>query len=367
MNTYTYTPTLRLEGPFAATIGFFDGLHLGHRHLLKQLSVAAAERGQRTLVVTFDRHPRQTLQPSWTPQLLTTLDERRSLLDATAVDTLVVLPFTESMARLTAHEFMSAVLRDQLDVATLLTGYDNRFGTRSTAASERTLQEVHAAAASPSGVSPFDDYRRYGATIGLDVLLAEPLIVDGAAVSSSRVRRLLSDGDVAAAARCLGRPYTLAGTVVHGEQVGRTLGFPTANVQCADPLKLIPRPGVYAVTVLPSPFSLQCVDGFSTPSPSLSPFSLPLLPLPALMNIGTRPTFGHHGLTLEAHLLDFSGDLYGMVLQVDFIERLRDEQHFPSAEALARQMQLDATAARRIFQQASSSPSFSPLPDSNSH
>lgn len=314
MTTHLYTPTLRLTGPYAATIGFFDGLHQGHAHLLRQLQSIAADRHLQTLIVTFDRHPRQTLQPDFRPQLLTTLDEKQQLLAQAGIDVLVVLPFDADLARLSAHDFMSQVLCDHLGVTTLLTGYDNRFGART---------------AQNPDIAPFVDYQSYGATIGIDVLLAEPFYLGGDTVSSSRIRRLLADGLVADAAQCLGHPYTLSGIVVHGEQIGRTLGFPTANIQPDDPLKLIPKSGVYAVTILPSPLTTHHS--------------------PSLMNIGTRPTFDGHALTLEAHLLDFTGDLYGQHLQVTFIERLRDEQSFPSSEALTRQMHLDADAARRIF------------------
>ena len=314
MTTHIYSPSLRLPGPYAATIGFFDGLHLGHAHLLHQLQAVSADRHLQTLVVTFDRHPRQTLQPSFRPQLLTTLDEKQQLLAQTGIDALIVLPFTADLASLSAHDFMSQVLLDHLGVNTLLTGYDNRFGAR---------------AAQLSDIAPFDDYQTYGKTIGLDVLLAEPFCLGGDTISSSRVRRLLADGLVADAVHCLGRPYSLTGNVVHGEQIGRTLGFPTANIQPDDPLKMIPKPGVYAVTCHMSPVTLH--------------------PLPALMNIGTRPTFDGQALTLEVHLLDFTGDLYGQHLEVAFVERLRDEQSFPSSEALTQQMRLDADAARRIF------------------
>ena len=315
MHTIVYTPHLYLDGHFAATVGCFDGLHRGHQHLLRQLADAAAVRQQRTLVVTFDRHPRQTLQPTWQPQLITTLAERQALLSQTGIDTLVVLPFTAELARLSAHEFMASILRNQLSISTLLTGYDNRFGCRTT--------QDH-------GLSPYDDYRLYGKTIGLDVLLAEPLIVDGEAVSSSRVRRLLSEGSVSEAARCLGRHYTLAGRVVHGDGIGRTLGFPTANLQPDDPCKLIPRPGVYAVTVGMSHNGEQQHR-------------------PAVMNIGTRPTFGSHNLTVEVYVLDFSADLYGRELTVAFHQRLRNEQHFNSAEALRQQLQADAAEAKEVI------------------
>ena len=333
MTTIYYDSSLHLQGSFAATIGFFDGLHRGHRYLLEQLRQVADERRQQTMVITFDQHPRQTLQSEWQPMLLSTFAEKQALLATTGIDVLLVLRFNRTMAALSAHDFMRSVLSEQLSVKTLLTGYDNRFGH--------------------DRVQGFDDYAAFGRELNIEVLLAKPLppfnaqystpqrpnspTPNTAPVSSSLVRRLLQAGDVAEAAHCLGRPYTLTGQVVHGQQIGRRLGFPTANLCLTDPCKLIPKAGVYAVkvTILSS-------------SNLLPPSSFHLPPSTALMNIGTRPTFDGHEQTLEVHLLDFSGDLYGQQLTVSFMARIRDEQHFDSPEALARQMALDRDAVRRL-------------------
>lgn len=333
MTTIYYDSSLHLQGSFAATIGFFDGLHRGHRYLLEQLRQVADERRQQTMVITFDQHPRQTLQSEWQPMLLSTFAEKQALLATTGIDVLLVLRFNRTMAALSAHDFMRSVLSEQLSVKTLLTGYDNRFGH--------------------DRVQGFDDYAAFGRELNIEVLLAKPLspfnaqystlqlpnspTPNTAPVSSSLVRRLLQAGDVAEAAHCLGRPYTLTGQVVHGQQIGRRLGFPTANLCLTDPCKLIPKAGVYAVkvTILSSSNLLPH-----------SSFHLP--PSTALMNIGTRPTFDGHEQTLEVHLLDFSGDLYGQQLTVSFMARIRDEQHFDSPEALARQMALDRDAVLRL-------------------
>lgn len=333
MTTIYYDSSLHLQGSFAATIGFFDGLHRGHRYLLEQLRQVADERRQQTMVITFDQHPRQTLQSEWQPMLLSTFAEKQALLATTGIDVLLVLRFNRAMAALSAHDFMRSVLSEQLSVKTLLTGYDNRFGH--------------------DRVQGFDDYAAFGRELNIEVLLAKPLppfnaqystsqlpnspTPNTAPVSSSLVRRLLQAGEVAEAAHCLGRPYTLTGQVVHGQQIGRRLGFPTANLCLTDPCKLIPKAGVYAVkvTILSS-------------SNLLPPSSFHLPPSTALMNIGTRPTFDGHEQTLEVHLLDFSGDLYGQQLTVSFMARIRDEQHFDSPEALARQMALDRDAVRRL-------------------
>ena len=259
------------------------------------------------MVVTFERHPRQVICPDWQPQLLTSLEEKEALLAATGIDVMVVLRFDAAMAALSAQAFMSRVLKDRLNVDALLAGYDNRFGHGRT--------------------EGFDDYVGYGKTIGIDVVGAEALMQQESAVSSTRIRRLICEGRVGEAADCLGRRYSLSGNVVHGEQVGRRLGFPTANIVPDDSQKLLPADGVYAVEVWTD-------DGRK---------------VAGVMNIGTRPTFNGHSRTLEVHLLDFSGDLYNRRLTVSFAARLRDECTFTSADALQQQMILDVNNAREIL------------------
>lgn len=293
---------------YAATIGFFDGVHQGHRFLIDRLCRIARERRMRSMVITFARHPRQVLQTDWQPQLLSTLDEKRELLRQTGVDRVEVLQFDVPMSELSAHDFMQQVLKERLGVELLLTGYDNRFGH-------------HRA-------EGFDDYVNYGRELGIEVMAGEPLAVKDTNVSSSRIRKLLQEGDVADAALCLGYPYPLSGCVVHGEQIGRQLGFPTANLALDDACKLIPERGVYAVSV--SIEGDSCVYG-------------------GLMNIGRRPTFEGHHTTLEVHLLEYSGDLYGKRLTVRFIARLREERPFPDRDALIAQMNEDKQQALQIL------------------
>lgn len=292
---------------YAATIGFFDGVHRGHQYLIGELRRIAAARSLPTMVITFDRHPREVVQAGWQPQLLSTLDEKLALLALTGVDVAVVLRFDAAMARLSARQFMAEVLADRLHVRMLLTGYDNRFGH------DRT--------------EGFADYQRYGRELGIDVVGAEALQIDGTTGSSSVVRRLLAEGRVGEAATCLGRPYTLSGTVVHGEQVGRQMGFPTANLQPDDERKLLPASGVYAVRV-------ELPDGML---------------LPAMTNIGRRPTFQGHRQTVETHILARVYNIYGVRLTLHFVSRLRDEQTFPSPQALARQLEADKAEALRIL------------------
>lgn len=302
---------------YASTIGFFDGVHLGHRYLLSQLKREASIRGLKSMAVTFDRHPREVVQVGWQQQLLSTLEEKVELFSQTGIDALVVLRFNESMAGLSARQFMGAVLHDQLHADLLLTGYDNRFG--------------HGRS------DTFDDYRDYGRELGMEVVCAQPLILrtdtgsspcgDGETVCSSLVRRLLSDGNVARAAECLGRHYSISGVVVHGKRNGHALGFPTANLKPSDPQKIIPSTGSYAVVT-------TLADGTRHHG---------------MTNIGTRPTFHGQGLSLETNIFDETGELYGQQLTIDFVARLRDEQTFDSLEALAAQLALDRQEAERLL------------------
>ncbi len=282
---------------YAATIGMFDGVHLGHRFVLRQVVEQAGRRSLQSLCITFDHSPRRE-------QVLTPLAEKLRLIRQTGIDRIEVLPFTPELKALTAREFMAQVLHDRLGVRLLLTGYDNRFGHNRS--------------------EGFDDYVRYGLELGIDV---EALPAEGT-VSSSQVRQLLAAGHVEDAAQSLGHPYRLSGAVTHGEHLGTRLGFPTANLVPADGRQLIPAAGVYAVRVMPVA-TVSDADSASAPS------------FKGMMNIGTRPTFGAHPQTLEVHLLDYYGDLYGQQLTVDFVRRLRPERSFDSADALVRQLQQD--------------------------
>ena len=316
---YHYGDNLTLEGHYAVTIGFFDGVHMGHRFLIRQLQELAQQRGLKTMVVTFENHPRRVLHSEWQPQLLTSLEEKKKMIEETGVDALAVLKFDLQMAQLSAKEFMGEVLANQLNALLLLTGYDNRFGH------DRT--------------ETFDDYVGYGKEMGIEVTVGKPYSYDshhdGAHrnVSSSLVRSLIGEGKMEEAAHCLGRPYELTGMVVHGEQVGRKLGFPTANIEIGEADRLIPPSGVYAVTVT--------VD-----SRSVSDNRQTTLCYHGMMNIGTRPTFDGQRQTLEVNIFDFNSNIYGRRITIRFVCRLRDEQPFDSPEQLAAQMAKDAEQAR---------------------
>lgn len=294
--------------PCVATVGFFDGVHRGHQYLIGQMNRFAHEKGLPSTVVTFDRHPREVLGSDYQPRLLSTFEEKLQLLAQTGADQCVVLPFSREMAAMEAREFMELILRRRLNVERLWIGYDNRFGHNRS--------------------EGFDHYVAYGRELGIDVVRSEAFVLNGINVSSSVVRSFVEEGEVHLAAQCLGYPYTIYGKVVGGYQEGRKMGFPTANIQVTDGQKLIPAPGVYAVRA-------KLEDGGAE--------------RPAMMNIGVRPTFGGHELTLETHILNFSQNLYGSTLGVSFVQRIRTERRFESPAALSEQLAKDEAVARELF------------------
>ena len=284
-----------------ATIGFFDGVHIGHCHLINMLKKVARERGVESCVITFDRHPRQVVQPEWCPEMLTTLEEKTQLLKATGIDRCEVLHFDREMANQSAHDFMQHTLKEKLGVSILVTGYDNRFGHNRS--------------------EGFEDYVRYGKEIGIEVIKGEELTDGSNNVSSSSIRRMLKEGRIEDATRCLGREYQLTGTVVGGEHIGRTIGFPTANIRPDDSSKLIPANGVYAVDVWSQAGDINRER--------------------AMLNIGTRPTFNGTATTIEVHIPHFAGNLYGSTLSIAFLRKIREERKFDSPEALVEQLNKD--------------------------
>ena len=284
-----------------ATIGFFDGVHIGHCHLINMLKKVARERGVESCVITFDRHPRQVVQPEWCPEMLTSLEEKTQLLKATGIDRCEVLHFDREMANQSAHDFMQHTLKEKLGVSILVTGYDNRFGHNRS--------------------EGFEDYVRYGKEIGIEVIKGEELTDGSNNVSSSSIRRMLKEGRIEDATRCLGREYQLTGTVVGGEHIGRTIGFPTANIRPDDSSKLIPANGVYAVDVWSQAGDINRER--------------------AMLNIGTRPTFNGTATTIEVHIPHFAGNLYGSTLSIAFLRKIREERKFDSPEALVEQLNKD--------------------------
>jgi len=291
------------DHPRAVTIGVYDGLHQGHRHVIALLRRRAAELGGLECVaVTFDPHPLTVVAPEHAPRLLTGIEHRLELLAEAGLDLAAVLPFDEVMRRQTSAAFAAAVLSGALQARLVVVGEDFRFGHQRTGnvASLAELGDAHGFAAE-----------------------VVPLVGGQAPMSSTRIRAMVAAGDLAGAAEALGRPHEVRGRVVAGEGRGRRLGFPTANV--AVPAELArPPAGVYAVQAGPRGGALG----------------------PAVANLGTRPTFGGDGETLEVHLLEAPGDLYGVTLRVAFVARLRDERRFAGPADLARQIAVDVAAAR---------------------
>lgn len=295
----------------AATIGVFDGVHAGHRQVIKQMMDEAQQHGYKSMVITFDKLPQQLFVPGFQAQLITTLDEKIQLLGELGIDYLVVLPFDMQIAQFTAREFMAQILHERLNVKALCIGYDNQFG--------RGRMET------------FDDYVEYGKALGMRVFKAVSVRFKGfdVPVSSSLIRHLITEeGKVFEASQMLNYNYTLTGRVVTGEHIGTGLGYPTANVMSDTAEKLIPADGVYAV--------LASIDGSE--------------PMQAMMNIGKRPTFNGKQRTLEVNILDFKGDLYGKQVAISFVKLVRLEQHFSSADELKRQIEKDEVLIRDIFE-----------------
>lgn len=291
-----------------ATIGFFDGVHRGHRFLIDRVIEEAQQSGMSSAVITFDRHPREVLQTDYQPDLLSTLDEKLLLLSKTHVDNTVVLHFDASLAALTAHDFMRDVLQRQLKVRKLIIGYDNRFGHNRS--------------------EGFDDYVRYGKELGIEIIRADAFLPDDVRVSSSVIRTCLREGRVEDANRLLGYDYTIVSHIVSGYQNGRKMGFPTANLDVTRCQQLLPASGVYAVLV-----RLKDSVGWKR----------------GMMNIGHRPTFNGTTTSMEVNLFNFSGDLYGQELLVSFISKIRDERKFDSIDALAEQLQHDKVQINKLF------------------
>ena len=309
------SPKIHLSTPSAATIGCFDGVHRGHQMLVQMMVCEARQRGLKPIAVTFDRLPRQLFDPSFHPQLLSTLEEKEACLKALGVEEVIVLPFTHQLAALSAEAFMREILRGQLSVELLVTGYDHRFGH------DRS--------------EGFDDYVRYGQLLGIDVVRGDVAMMDDQmAVSSTVIRQMLAEeGRVEMMPDVLTRRYTLSGRVVSGEHIGHELGFPTANLEPDSQEKLIPASGAYAVWAM--------VDSGIT--------NLSEQRMPAMMNIGTRPTFEGKQQTLEVHILKDVGNLYGQKMTVEFVSRLRDEQRFDTREALIAQLKSDRQTTEAIL------------------
>ncbi len=304
------------------TSGTFDGVHRGHQKILTRLTEVAHNNGGQSVVLTYWPHPRTVVSnDSQNLRLLSTLDEKIELLAQAGVDHLVVIPFTRSFSQLTSEEFIQRILIEKIGTKKLVIGYDHRFGR--------------------DREGGFDYIQAHQAEYGFEVEEIPRQDIEAVGVSSSKIRTALAEGNVRAANLFLGRSYNLTGTVVKGRQLGRTIGFPTANLQVDDPVKLIPANGVYAVDVQYKGQQL----GASTPGASTPGAST----LGGMTNIGFRPTVAGENQTVETYIFDFDNDIYGEHITLRFREFIRPEQKFSGLPALIEQLKKDDETARALL------------------
>jgi riboflavin kinase/FMN adenylyltransferase len=287
--------------PSVVTVGVFDGVHLGHQAIMRQVRSSAQELGVRSVAVTFDRNPQELVNPSHPVPYITTLRRKLSLIEEQGMDIALVLPLERKLLDMPAERFVTGILHERLRAMRLVVGCNFRFG-KGRAGNVHLLEKM-------------------GREMGFEVTSVSPVMADGRTVSSTAIRRLLIEGKIELANWMLGHPFSLEGIVAAGEEIGRTLGYPTANIQPAEK-QIVPGKGVYAVR---TPFG----DGVA--------------------NIGTRPTVGGEHISIEVYIFDFSGNIYGRELEVDFLHRLRDEAKFPDAEALKKQIEADIRQAKHLI------------------
>lgn len=280
------------------TIGTFDGVHVGHKKIIKKLVANARANGLRSTILTFFPHPRMVLQQSSDLKLLNTLDEKMEILEATGLEQLIIHPFTKEFSRMTAEEYVKDVLVGALQAKKVIIGYDHRFGRNRTATIE--------------------DLRVYGERYGFDVEQISVEEIDEVSVSSTKIRKALASGDVETANQYLGYNYMLSGVITRGKGLGRQLDFPTANLQIEETYKLVPENGVYVVRSV-----LNSREVFG------------------MMNIGYNPTVNGKEKTIEVHFFDFEEDLYDLPVRVELLHRLRDETRFDSIDELKQQLYKD--------------------------
>ena len=310
MIIYQELDTLQPLPNAVVTSGTFDGVHLGHQTILARLTEVAKASNGPSVLITYWPHPRTVVaNDSQNLKLLTTLDEKIDLLDQAGVEHLVIIPFTRSFSQLSSEEYIRQVLIEKIGTKKLVIGYDHRFGR--------------------DREGGFDYIKAHQRDYGFEVEEIPRQDVEAVGVSSSKIRAALAEGNVQTANRFLGRPYNLTGTIVKGRQLGRTIGFPTANMQVDDPLKLVPANGVYAVDV---EYAGKTLGG--------------------MLNIGFRPTVAGTNQTIETYIFDFDKDIYGEHMTLKFREFLRPEQKFDGLPALVAQLKRDEEDARAVLKKS---------------
>ncbi|MEL1255702.1 bifunctional riboflavin kinase/FAD synthetase [Flavobacterium sp. DGU38] len=291
------------------TLGTFDGVHIGHKKILERITQNTENGKYESLVLTFFPHPRMVLQEKSEIKLLNTIPEKSKLLEATGIENLVIHPFNESFSRLTAEEFVHSILVDQFHIHKIIIGHDHRFGRNRTA--------------------NIDNLIAFGAEYGFEVEQISAQEIQDVSVSSTKIRKALQDGNMALANEYLGYAYFLSGEVVKGKQLGRTIGFPTANIQIEEDYKLIPKNGVYVVKTFVGQKEVY-----------------------GMMNIGFNPTVNGEKQTIEVNLFDFDADIYGQKLEISLLKYLREEQKFGSVDLLTAQLKLDKKTALEFVNQS---------------
>lgn len=306
MKEYSSASSYNNTRPSAVTIGTFDGVHLGHRAILERLVKTATDENLDSVLLTFFPHPRMVLQKDVQLKLINTIDERKELIKKTGLDQLVIHPFTKEFSRLTALQFVRDILVNCLNVKKIIIGYDHRFGRNRNATIE--------------------DLKEFGITYDFEVIEITAQELDEVAISSSKIRRALENGHIKTANSYLGYLFMLNGTIVKGKGIGKTLDFPTANLQVEENYKIIPKNGVYVVQ---TNISGERVFGIT--------------------NIGTNPTFGGSVKTIETYFLDFNEILYDKFLKLEFLKRIRDEVNFETSDNLKEAIKKDESFAREYI------------------
>ena len=295
---YDFKPTKKT----IVTLGTFDGVHIGHQKIIEKLLQNAKEYNCESLILTFFPHPRMVLQEGSDIKLLNTIDEKSVLLDKLGLDNLIIHPFDKEFSQLSAEEFVKKILVDTFNIQKIIIGYDHRFGRNRTA--------------------NIDDLILYGEKFGFEVEQISAQEINEVSISSTKIRNAILDGNMVLANEYLGYNYNLSGIVSQGKQLGRTIGFPTANIKIPEEYKLIPKNGVYIVKSI-----LNQITVFG------------------IMNIGVNPTVNGENLSIEVHFLDFDADLYDEKITISILDRIRDEQKFESVALLKLQLEKDKNTA----------------------
>ena len=306
MKVFSNISSYKSEKPVVLTIGTFDGVHIGHRKIVERLIKSAEKEGLKSVILTFFPHPRMILNQNSDIKLLNTIDEKIRLLESMGLNALIIHPFDKAFSELSAEEFVQQILVEKLNLKKIIIGYDHRFGKNRTAG--------------------IDDLIVFGEKYHFEVEQISAQEIDEVSVSSTKIRKALEQGEIVLANSYLGYNYFFNATVVEGKKLGRTIGFPTANLKVSEEYKLIPKTGVYIVEVLIENKKLN-----------------------GMMNIGTNPTVSGTHQTIEVNILGFDRDIYGKSVQVSFLEKIRGEQKFASIEELKSQLQKDKQTTLEFF------------------